>query len=114
MGIYSATFKSWQKSDENNSKIVDMGGWYNLETVEEKAPNRAGVYVFVNVALQVKYVGKAGDGRLKEEIKNAIYREKDSGATKFAWFATNSDDNAKKLESEWINKYNPINNLTSK
>ena len=101
----------WDSSDERDSRIVDKGRWYNLDEVDEKAPNRSGVYIFVNVDLQVKYVGKAGAGRLKEEIKNAISRGKDRGATKFGWFATNSDDKAKSLERDWIDKYKPSNNL---
>lgn len=101
----------WDSKDENDSRIVAKGRWYDLDDVDEKAPERAGVYVFVNSDHDVKYVGKAGAGRLKDEIKDAISRDKDKYATLFGWFATNSDENAKSLERDWIDKYDPLNNL---
>lgn len=100
----------WDTNDGQENYIVDKGGWYDLGTVNEKAPDRAGVYVFVSSDKDVKYVGKAGARRLRVEIQNALNRGKGYGATGFAWFATNSDDFALILENNWIQKYQPSNN----
>ena len=100
----------WELSDAQDYRIATWDGWFNLNSVQENAPKRAGVYVFVNSAFQVKYIGKAGAGRLQAEIQNALCREKGNGASRFAWFATNSDANALSLENDWIHKYQPPNN----
>ncbi|GAH58871.1 unnamed protein product, partial [marine sediment metagenome] len=33
------------------------------------------------------------------------------GAKKYRWFRTNSDEIAKDLEADWIEKYKPRNNV---
>ncbi|MDN5326561.1 MAG: catalytic domain [Moorella sp. (in: firmicutes)] len=103
----------WDSSDEKDKRIVEFGRWYGLNEVDDKAPERAGAYVFINDSYDVKYVGKAGARRLRNEIKDAIKRGKDREATKFGWFATNSDEAARSLESDWIKKYDPPNNVNN-
>lgn len=101
----------WDSKSGQDSKVVARGGWGDLPDCLDNFPARAGVYVFADVELQVKYVGKAGAGRLQKEAKNAYnVRDKGSGATKATWLATNSDDNAKSLESDLIDEYDPPNN----
>jgi len=73
---------------------------------------RSGVYIFANRDLQVKYVGKAGPGRMVVEIQSAINRGKDYGATLVKALYTNSDERATSLESALKEKYKPPNNLT--
>jgi len=73
---------------------------------------RSGVYIFANRDLQVKYVGKAGPGRMVVEIQSAINRGKDYGATLVKALYTNSDEKATNLESALKEKYKPPNNLT--
>ena len=102
----------WELNDAEDYRIETWDGWFGLGSVQKNAPNRAGVYTFVNSDFEVIYVGKAGAGRLQVEIQDALNREKGKGASQFAWFATNSDERAKSLENEWIHKYEPINNLT--
>lgn len=101
----------WDPNDEKDPQIVEKGGWFLLKNLE-KAPNRSGVYIFVDDSEDVKYIGKAGARRLDEEIRNAINRGKNKGATRYGWLATNSNENALSLEQGLINKYNPPNNKT--
>ena len=75
--------------------------------------NRAGVYIFADADLQVKYIGLAGAGRIVDEIYDAMYnRNKDRGASRVKALYTNSSDNARSLERDLIDKYDPPNNFT--
>ena len=99
----------WDSSDHNDYRVVAYTRWRNLEnygTFEE----RAGAYIFANVDLQVKYIGKAGARRMVKEIDSAIRREKDFGATKVKALYTNSDERALSLENALKEKYDPPNN----
>ena len=101
----------WDSSDHSDWRVVEYTGWRyidNYGTFE----HRAGTYIFANKDLQVKYVGKAGAGRVVDEIASAIRRGKDYGATRVKVLYTNSSDNAASLERVLIDKYNPPNNLT--
>ncbi|GAI36477.1 unnamed protein product [marine sediment metagenome] len=101
----------WESSDHSNWRVVENTGWRNIDNYGSFQA-RAGVYIFANVDLQVKYIGKAGAGRIVDEIASAIRRAKDWGATKVKVLYTNSSDNAASLERLLIDKYNPPNNLT--
>lgn len=100
----------WDSSDHRDYRIVAYTRWryiWNYESLEA----RAGVYVFANAKLSVVYVGKAGAGRMIVEIESAFRRKKDRGATKVKALYTNSDDKAKTLERNLIDKYHPPNNI---
>ena len=57
-------------------------------------------------------IGKAGAGRMVDEIQSAKDRGKDYGATRVKALYTNSADRAQSLEQALIEKYNPPNNRT--
>ena len=93
-------------------RVAEQTGWrdlYNYTTFQA----RAGVYIFANSALQVKYVGKAGPGRMVVEMHDALFnRNKGYGASQVKVLYTNSNDYAWSLETELKNHYDPPNNLT--
>lgn len=101
----------WDDKEVKDGRVKAYSvGWIvigNYQTLE----NRAGVYIFADVDHQVKYVGKAGAGRMVEEIQDAIRRDKDRGATLVKALYINSDANALSLENDLKNKYHPPNNL---
>jgi len=99
----------WNTRSGRDSRVVDRTGWKGFSNYRS-IDDRAGVYVFANAALQVKYVGKAGGGRLVEEIRSAISRGKAHGATKVMALYTNSGQKALSLEGYLKNKYKPPNN----
>lgn len=101
----------WDSSDHDDYRIVEYTGWRNQENYGT-FEHRAGVYLFADVDLHVKYVGKAGAGRMVDEITSAISREKAFGATKVKALYTNSNDLALSLENYLKEKYNPPNNET--
>ena len=100
----------WDSSDHSDYRVIAYTGWRYLENYGT-CEDRAGVYLFANADLHIKYVGKAGAGRIVIEIDNAIRRGKSYGATLVKALYTNSDANALSLESNLIAKYNPMNNL---
>ena len=101
----------WDTSDNMDHRVVEhTPRWRYIENYEALGP-RAGVYIFATSNLQVKYVGKASPGRMVVEITSAIRREKAYGATLVKALYTNSDDKAKTLERDLIEKYHPPNNF---
>ena len=70
----------WDISDHQDWRVVDNTRWLNISNYQNLKA-RAGVYIFADVNHQVKYIGKAGAGRIVDETYNAIYRGKNRGAT---------------------------------
>ena len=96
----------WDSTDANDYRVVARSRWRDIDNYRGLQA-RAGVYVFANINLQVKYVGKAGPGRIVDEIASALYRRKDFGATRVKALYTNSDSNALSLERKLIDLYDP-------
>lgn len=102
-------------ADELDGRIVDHSTFDMAYPSEvDKAPNRAGVYIFIDSKGEVIYVGKASGGRLQDEIKTKKDTNWDKEAIRYMWFRTNSDELAKDLEADWIKKYQPRNNTRGK
>jgi excinuclease UvrABC nuclease subunit len=101
----------WDNRDGRDYRVVASSGWTSL-TNYSNLEARAGVYLFADSSLQIKYIGKAGAGRIASEVGNAIRRGKGRGASQVRALYTNSDANALSLESSLIAKYDPINNKT--
>lgn len=99
----------WDNRDGRDWRVVASSGWTMLSNYEN-LEHRAGVYIFADSAIQVKYIGKAGAGRMVLEIGSAIRRGKDYRASQVRALYTNSDANAQSLESILIDKYDPPNN----
>lgn len=74
------------------------------------APNSPGVYLFLDDADEVIYVGSTHHGKLACEIKSRWNTGNDIGALRYRWFRADSDDAAHQIESDWIGKYQPRNN----
>lgn len=70
----------WDISDHHDWRVMDHTGWLNIANYQN-LEKRAGVYIFADISHQVKYIGKAGAGRIVDEIYNAMKRGKDRGAT---------------------------------
>jgi len=108
----------WEEKDEHEYRVVKASEWIPLNSYKTELEERAGVYIFADDDFDVKYIGKAGAGRMVVELKNimtfevysALRRKKDTGATQVKALYTNSDDVALNYENELIEKYNPPNN----
>ncbi len=102
-------------SDKNDKRVVKASPYaLDYPADVDKAPNKAGVYMFIDSKDEVIYIGKASGGRLRDEIKTKSNTSADKGAKKYRWFRTNSDEVAKDLEADWLKKYKPKNNKIGK
>ena len=104
----------WQSKDEKNPRVRCQSGWKDKDSYS-LFDNGSGIYILANDALQVKYVGKAGPGRIPDEIGNAIrIRNKGKGATKVQVLYTTDGAPVRlaRLERQLICKYQPPNNET--
>jgi hypothetical protein len=64
----------------------------------------------IGIKGEVVYIGRASNGRLRDEIKAKRGTEAERGVKTFRCFCTDSDKVAKELEAEWIIAYEPVNN----
>ena len=100
----------WDPNEVVDTRVVTASQWWiDLKDTEKLEP-RAGVYLFANAKVDIKYVGTAGAGKMIIEIKKAIKNKKSKGATKVRALYTNSKEKAQSLEKYLIQKYNPVNN----
>ena len=98
-------------NDKDDKRVVETSPYaLDYPADVDKAPDKAGVYMFIDGEDEVIYIGKASGGRLRDEIKAKRNTSADRGAKKYRWFRTNSDEIAKDLEADWIEKYKPRNN----
>lgn len=108
--------KQWDIAFHADQRIIDYTNWLYLENFgnlkfRSATSTNAGVYIFANALHQVKYVGKAGIGRMVIEIYSAITRQKDKGATLVKALYTKTDSDALNLETELRRYFDPVNNL---
>tara|TARA_B100000683_G_C12082577_1_gene387493 strand:- start:70 stop:384 length:315 start_codon:yes stop_codon:yes gene_type:complete len=93
----------------------EVSSWTNWGPKSKILPDTAGVYIYADINHQVKYIGKAGAGRLNLEAKSAMNnRNKAKGATLVKALITNSNAKAKSLEKYLVKKYQPPNNIRLK
>jgi excinuclease UvrABC nuclease subunit len=103
------------KSDNTDKRVVEASPYaVDYPGGVDKAPDKAGVYMFIDGDDQVIYIGKASGGRLRDEIRSKRGASADRGAKKCRWFRTNSDEVSEALEADWIKKYQPKNNVLDK
>jgi hypothetical protein len=97
----------WTETDLEDHRIITGEGFFDdLDDV----PPTTGVFLFVNDAMEVKYVGAAPDGHLQNVATKAYESGKGNGATKVGWARTFSYSKALALAQDWKHKYNPANN----
>jgi len=102
----------WDPNDVVDSRVVAFSEWWiNLKDFGALEA-RAGVYLFANAKYDIKYIGTAGARKMVEEVRSAIDRKKNKGATRVRALYTNSNKKAQSLKKYLIKKYNPVNNRT--
>jgi excinuclease UvrABC nuclease subunit len=101
----------WNNLDANDYRVVKTSHWRFIENYESLEA-RAGVFIFISIDNEVRYIGEASSYRMLEEISNAIEEGRDFGTVSVKALYTDSDAKAKSLERYLIKKYDPPNNLT--
>jgi len=97
---------------DSRSEVVRYTNWKSKNSTLDE---QAGVYIIADRNRNVKYIGKAGAGRLNVEAKSAMKcRNKGRGASIIKTLITNSNAKALSLEKYLIKKYQPANNINLK
>ena len=104
------TDRDWIIKDTIDSRVVKISLWRDMYDYH-KLDTRRGVFVFINIFFQVKYIGKADEGRMVLEIADAIRNGKSNGVSLIKVLYTSSSEKTQSLHSDLISKYNPTNNF---
>lgn len=99
----------WNVNDIFDRRVIKATSWCDLDDYHSLEV-RTGVFVFVNLFFQVKYIGIADDGLLIAEIREAIKAGKSNGALLVKVLYTRAYEKSEALAQEMLKKYNPINN----
>jgi excinuclease UvrABC nuclease subunit len=75
----------------------------------DQAPRQQGVFVLLNEASDVLYVGRAAAGRFGETLSGLVGTAPAGDAIAYRWFVTESEQAADALVQDWIGKYQPVN-----
>jgi excinuclease UvrABC nuclease subunit len=77
----------------------------NIQTV----PDTNGVYTLRSSTTieSILYIGMAGPGRLRDRLLEHFNSQEIGGINYFDWYETNTEEDARILESMWITKYHP-------
>jgi excinuclease UvrABC nuclease subunit len=89
---------------------------WNEENIQ-KAPDATGVYILRESDQKIEngYVGRTREPRRLRERLLEHWNSKDiPNVTYFDWYQTESEENARVLEDEWIKEYKPKHNTAQK
>ena len=99
-------------ADKGTSRLVLTSPFaLDYPDAVDRAPSKAGVYMFLDAEDEVVYIGKSSGSGLSDEIKSKRGTRAEKDAVKYRWFQTENDQTAGKLAVDWIKKYQPRNNL---
>lgn len=59
----------WEETDEQVERVVEASEWIPFSSCKTQLEERSGVYIFADNDFDVKYIGKAGAGRMVVENK---------------------------------------------
>jgi excinuclease UvrABC nuclease subunit len=77
------------------------------QTNLQDVPDQSGIYLIRNRKGSCQYVGSAGAGRLAEGLKEHLNKRDIPGFHSFQIRTTTSENEARKLESEYKRRYRP-------
>lgn len=80
--------------------------WYNMRNIDN-VPLVAGVYALLGRDKSWLYVGSAGAGTLRHRIREHWRAGEWPDVHYFRWVQVDSEDSARAMEREWIQKYEP-------
>ena len=96
----------WEVSDNLDWRVGDYTGWIDIQDYQE-IENRSGIFVLVDCELQVKFIGYAERGNMKNAIARMLLKEKNLEISRIKVLYTNSSAYAELLIPILIKKYKP-------
>ena len=95
----------WDDRDANDKRVICQGRWCDIRSISKVFPNCAGVYLFADESLEVKYVGCAKELGLQNAAQDSVYKEENYGAKQALWLATDNREDAQNLRRQLVKKY---------
>lgn len=95
----------WDDKDTNDERVVSQGRWCDIRSISKAFPNSAGVYLFADESLDVKYIGCAKELGLQHAAQESVYKEENYGARRAFWLVTESREEAQHLRRQLVKKY---------
>jgi excinuclease UvrABC nuclease subunit len=95
----------WDDKDANDERVIGQGKWCDIRSIGKFFPNSAGVYLFADESLDVKYVGCAKESGLQTAAQESVYKEENYGAKRALWISTESREEAQYLRRQLVKKY---------
>ena len=96
--------------DKNDKRVQASPFALHYPADLDKVPGQGGVYMFIDAADAVVFVGATAGGPLKAEIESKKGTPAELGATRCRWFRTASDEVSRSVQTDWVKKYQPQNN----
>ncbi len=79
----------------------------------EKAPEKEGLYVLLDLDYQVLDIGSAGNGGLRAELETKKGTREAEHARWFLWVVAGSRQETRALRDDWVRKYGPASGWRS-
>ncbi len=98
-------YMKWDDKDASDERVVSQGRWCDIRNIGKVFPNSAGVYLFADESLDVKYVGCAKELGLQNAAQDSVYKEENYGAKRAFWLATENREEAQHLRRQLVKKY---------
>ncbi|MBN1654093.1 MAG: hypothetical protein JXA30_09975 [Deltaproteobacteria bacterium] len=95
----------WDEKDASDGRVVAMGKWCDISSIGKVFPNSAGVYLFADESLEVRFVGCAKEAGLQNAAKDSVYKEENYGAKRALWLETENREEAQHLRRQLVRKY---------
>lgn len=93
---------------EAGMTIIKESDYIKYNEVDlDNVPAVTGVYVFFDKVKNRLYVGSTGAARLRETIKEHWRAGEWPDVYYFRWFQTDGENDARRIEGEWIRRYRP-------
>jgi len=98
-------YMKWDDKDASDERVISQGRWCDIRIISKVFPNSAGVYLFADESLDVKYVGCTKELGLKNAAQDSVYKEENYGAERALWLATKDREEAHHLRRQLVKKY---------
>ncbi len=99
----------WEEDDQQDQRVAESTLWNQMFTYTH-LQHRAGVFVFADYANKVMYIDMAEPGRMVDSISEAISRGRYYGSTRVKVLYTMTEEGARSLKRDLIEKYEPVKN----
>ena len=98
--------------DKKDARVTQQSTYaFDFPQKLDQVPQQQGVFVLLNEASDVLYVGCVAAGGFAEALLKLVDSLSVNNVVAYRWFVTESEQQAEALAQDWIKKYQPDNQL---